>query len=212
MNWKEQTMLCLDVETTGLKPGIDKIVEVGAVLYKQGEILRVESLLINPGMLIPAEAIDVHGITDESVKLAPKIEEITESLLEMVVGAQVLVGYNWPFDASFFEAELEGAWADCIEGTPVIDPLVIVRFDRVGKYWSGKGRHQLGNVAKRFEIEPEGDLHRASTDCIMTLRILEMVKQYLPNDGAKAADVIVRRRKEQDDNFKRWRASQPKRD
>lgn len=211
MSWKEQLLLSLDVETTGLKAGVDKIVEVGAVLYRLGEILRIESWLVNPGILIPAEATDVHGITDEDVKGKPSLDHIAAELCAMIIEADVLVGYNWPFDAGFFEAELGEGWKMTIEGLPIIDPLVVIRFDRVGRYWKGKGRHQMGNVAKRFEIEPEGDLHRASTDCIMTLRILEVVKKYLPNDGAKASDIIVRRRKDQDDDFKRWRASQPKR-
>lgn len=212
MEWKKAAMLCLDTETTGLEPGKDRIVEVGAVRYRDGEVLQRDSWLVNPGRSIPKEASDLHGITDDVVKFAPRIEDIAETLLSLVCEAQVLVGYNWPFDASFFQAELGLPWTDSIEGTPIIDPLVVVRFKRVGKFWPGKGRHRLENVAERFDIEPEGDVHRASTDCMLTLRILELMMKHLPNDGAQAADVIVRRRKEQDADYQRWLSRQPKRD
>lgn len=211
MEWKKGLMLCVDTETTGLEPGKDKVVEVGAVLYRDKEILRKECWLVNPGIPIPAEATAVHGITNASTDSAPPLLDIAEELLSLVCEAHVLVGYNWPFDASFFQAELEGAWTDSIEGTPIIDPLVVLRFDNVGKYWKGSGRHQLEAVARRFGIEPHGDLHRASTDCILTLRILEKVMRYLPNDGAMAADLIVRRRREQDADYQAWLSRQPPR-
>ncbi len=201
-------MLCIDTETTGLEPGKDKILEVGAVLYREKEVLRVESWLVNPETPIPPEASEVHGITDEDVKGKHPFLYIAPQFLSLVLEAEVLVGYNWPFDAGFFEAELGEDWLKAIEGKTIIDPLVVVRFDNIGKYWKGSGRHQLERVADRFGIKAEGDVHRASTDCILTLRVLEKIQRYLPNDGAQAADLIVRRRKEQDADYQAWLARQ----
>lgn len=206
MEWKKGLMLCVDTETTGFNPPDDKIVEVGAVLYRDKEILRKECWLVNPGIPIPAEATAVHGITNASTDSAPPLLDIAEELLSLVCEAHVLVGYNWPFDASFFQAELEGAWTDSIDGTPIIDPLIVVRFDNVGRYWKGSGRHQLARVADRFGIEAEGDIHRASTNCILTLRILELVQGYLPDDGGVASALIEERRKRQDADFQTWLA------
>lgn len=208
MKWKTVLTLCLDTETTGLEPGKDRIVEVGAVLYQNGDVLRKECWLVNPGIPIPPEAVAVHGISDASVEKAPALPVIAEELLSLVLEAKVLVGYNWPFDASFFAAELGAEWTNSIEGKYIIDPLVVVRFKQVGRYWKGKRRHQLSAVARRFGIEPEGHLHRASTDCVLTLRILEKVGQYLPEDAARATAIIETRRKEQDADFQAWFAKQ----
>lgn len=204
MKWKNALTLCLDTETTGLEPGKDRIVEVGAVLYQNGDVLRKECWLVDPGIPIPSAAVAVHGITDASVKSAPALLGIAEELLSLVSDARVLVGYNWPFDASFFRAELGDAWTDSIEGTPILDPLVVVRFDSVGRYWKGKGRHKLEAVADRFGIKPQGDLHRASTDCVLALRVLEKVGRHLPEDAARASILIAARRKEQDENYQAW--------
>ena len=211
MEWKKGRMLCVDTETTGLTPPEDKIVEIGAVLYREKQVLQKECWLVNPGIPIPPEATAVHGITNASTDGAPAFPQIAAEFLKLVCEAEVLVGYNWPFDASFFQAELEGAWTDSIEGTPIIDPLVVIRFDNVGKYWKGSGRHQLERVADRFGIKAKGDIHRASTDCILTLRVLDKVMRYLPNDGAQAADLIARRRKEQDADYQAWLSRQPPR-
>lgn len=208
MEWKKGLMLCLDTETTGLTPPDDKVVEVGAVLYREKEVLRVESWLVDPGIPIPKEASDVHGITDGDVAGKPPFLHLASEFLSLVLEADVLVGYNFPFDAGFFEAEMGDAWRESIEGKPVIDPLVVVRFDGVGRYWKGKGRHQLERVADRFGVEAEGDVHRASTDCILTLRILECVQGYLPDDGEEASAMIAEQRKRQDADFQAWLARQ----
>lgn len=204
-------MLCVDTETTGLEPGKDKVVEVGAVLYREKEVLRKECWLVNPGIPIPAEATAVHGITNSSTDGAPPLLEIAETFLSLVLEAGILVGYNFPFDASFLEAELGDAWRESIDGKVVIDPLVVVRLPNIGKYWKGSGRHQLERVADRFGIKAEGDIHRASTDCVLTLRILERLIDYLPDDGTEASALIANRRKEQDADFQAWFSRQPPR-
>jgi len=208
MEWKKGLMLCVDTETTGLEPGKDKIVEVGAVLYRDKEVLRKECWLVNPGIPIPQEATAVHGITNASTDEAPAFLEIAETFLSLVLEPDVLVGYNWPFDAGFFEAELGDAWRESIKGKPIIDVLTIVRSDDVGRFWKGKGRHKLEAVANRLKIKPEGDFHRASTDCVLTLRILERLLNHLPDDGAAASALIAKRREEQDADFQAWLARQ----
>jgi DNA polymerase-3 subunit epsilon len=209
MGWKNGLWLCLDTETTGLTPGEDKIVEIGAVhlIGHASEVMLSRSWVLNPGIPIPKAATDVHGITDQEVALAPEIQEVLPQLHSMIDMADVLVGYNWPFDAGFFKAEVPG-WDHLIERKPILDPLVVVRFDRVGRYWPGKGRHKLENVARRFEIKPEGDVHRASTDCLLTLRVLEKLVDHLPDDGMEAAELIAEERARQDANFQAWKARQ----
>lgn len=208
MGWKEGSTLCIDTETTGLNPGKDKIVELGAVLAKAGKVQARKSWLVNPGIPIPSEAIEVHGIRNIDVQDAPSLPHIAEAFLSLVKDADVLVGYNWPFDASFLEAELGDNWRNTVRGKVIVDPLVVIRFGSVGKYWKGKGRHKLEAVAKRLGVKASGDAHRVEADCEMTLLLLDKLKVHLPDDGRKATELIKRRRREQDAEFNAWLARQ----
>lgn len=208
MGWKEAEWTCLDCETTGLEAGKDKIVEVGVVVFRAGDVRRRYSWLVSPGFPIPQEATAVHGIKDEDVEGAPTFDQVAAEVLDAVTLADVLVGYNWPFDASFLEAELGDAWRKETRGKTTIDPLVVVRFKGVGKYWSGKGRHRLEAVAKRLGVRASGDAHRVEADCEMTLLVLDKLKGHLPDDGREATQLIERRRREQDADFNAWLARQ----
>lgn len=206
MNWKDGTTICVDVETTGLEAGKDKIVELGAALSYRGELGTSQSWLVNPGIPIPEAASAVHGIHDDDVKGCPSINELAGHFLPAVHSSDVLVAYNWPFDAGFLEAAFADGWRDSVRGKVILDPLVVVRFDAVGRYWRGKGRHRLEAVAKRLGVSAPGDAHRVEADCRMTLMLLDKLKSYLPDDGREATAMIERRRREQDANFKAWLA------
>ena len=82
-----------DLETTGMSPDKDEIVEISAIKVKDGEIVDEFSSLVNPGMPIPAGASSVNGITDDMVADAPGFEEVFELFLEFI-GEEVLVGHN----------------------------------------------------------------------------------------------------------------------
>ena len=90
----------IDVETTGLKPAKDRIVEVSAIRFDKWEPVGRFSTLINPEMHIPDDAARIHGITDEDVADAPVIEDVIESL-SAFVGPATVVGHNVKFDLQF---------------------------------------------------------------------------------------------------------------
>lgn len=103
------TFIAFDTETTGLEPKTDKIVEIGAVKFDSlGPIGRF-SVLINPGIPMPAEASRVNGITDEMLSKQPSIEEVLPDFLSFI-GSGVLVAHNAPFDLSFINAALARLW------------------------------------------------------------------------------------------------------
>ncbi|MCA1949836.1 MAG: 3'-5' exonuclease [Treponema sp.] len=104
------TFIAFDTETTGLEPKTDRIVEIGAVKFDSlGPIGRF-SVLINPGIPMPAEASRVNGITDEMLSKQPPIEEVLPDFLSFI-GSGVLVAHNAPFDLSFINAALARLWA-----------------------------------------------------------------------------------------------------
>jgi DNA polymerase-3 subunit epsilon len=235
MTWKHGTWLGIDTETTGLQPGKDRIVQVGMAQMSDGTLDSFEWFVVNPGIPIPAEASAVHGITDADVAnahtwdsgpanatiamgpltVASEHPSLTaaERLLDGVAYADALVAYNLKFDFGFLEAELGERWTEAIKGKPIIDPLVVVRFDDVGRYWRGKGRHKLEAVAARLGVElPHGKAHTAGYDAALALNVLDKVARYLPDDGAEATALIERERKRQDEGFQAWLSRQKARE
>ncbi len=104
--------LCFfDLETTGVDVVKDRIVEIGIVKKMvNGETLR-KRLLINPGMPIPKESTEIHGITNEMVKQAPLFEEKAKEILQFI-GDSDLAGFNSnKFDIPILAEEFERARA-----------------------------------------------------------------------------------------------------
>ena len=98
-----RTYVALDLETTGLSPDKDAIIEVGAVKFRDGEIVEEFTTLVNPGRPIPPEITMLTGITDRDVLAAPPFERIEAPLLRFV-GQSSVVGHNVSFDLGFMRA------------------------------------------------------------------------------------------------------------
>jgi ATP-dependent DNA helicase DinG len=94
------SIVALDIETTGLDPTKDAIIEIGAVRFSHRRVEAEWSTLINPGRPIPAFVTQLTGITDLMVREAPQIRSVLGELKEFVGSAPVL-GHNVRFDISF---------------------------------------------------------------------------------------------------------------
>jgi len=90
----------VDVKTTGLVPGKDKIIEISAIRFVEFEPVQIFKTDINPCVPIPEEASRINGITNDMVSDAPKIETVIPSLLEFI-GQSTVIGYNLIFDLKF---------------------------------------------------------------------------------------------------------------
>lgn len=206
--------IAIDTETTGVSRSDGaKIVELGVCLYHpdSGAITTI-SQLINPGCPIPADASAVNNIYDRDVALAPPIGDAWHPIRATIqagvgLGDAVIVAYNFPFDDKFLEAELGPWWTSYRNSHAVIDPLTVVRFDKVGRYWRGKGRHKLGAVLERLGFPPMAT-HRAADDAFAACLVLQHLLRHLPDNAEEAALLIEVERQRQDENFRAWQASQ----
>ena len=90
----------IDLEMTGLLAKTDKIIEIGAVRVRNGQVADTYGTLVNPQRAIPEKVQRLTGITDEMVKNGEKEDEAVEKLLEFI-GEDILVGQNVIFDYSF---------------------------------------------------------------------------------------------------------------
>ncbi|MGI9255298.1 MAG: 3'-5' exonuclease, partial [Thermomicrobiales bacterium] len=98
--------VALDVETTGLKPTQQRIIEVAAIRFSGGVVTERFESLVNPGRTLPKYIVQLTRIDDLMVSEAPLFGDVAPRLLEMLEGA-LIVGHNVAFDISFVNAELE---------------------------------------------------------------------------------------------------------
>ncbi len=91
----------IDLETTGLDPRLDEIIELGAVKYELGrEVARYSQLVKPRKKFLPAEIVDLTGITNADLKNAPKLEKVAPAFIEFV-GKLPILGKNIAFDLGF---------------------------------------------------------------------------------------------------------------
>ena len=110
----DTTFVVIDLETTGMTPGIDAITEIGAVRVTGGVIEKEFATLVNPEQPISPFIEDLTGITNQQVRDAPTIDVVFPSLLEFISGS-TLVAHNASFDLSFLRAtaqQLDYCWPD----------------------------------------------------------------------------------------------------
>ena len=167
----DSNYVVFDIETTGLSPKDDRIIEIGAVKICNGEIVDTFSEFINPKMPIPYNITQLTTITDEMVMDSPTVDVILPKFLEFI-GDSILVAHNASFDTSFIKenAIKMGYKYDYT----VVDTMTLahVLIPELGKY-------TLDRLCKQFNVALEHH-HRAIDDATATGKIfckmLELVK------------------------------------
>lgn len=95
--------VCVDIETTGIRPKWDRIIEIGAVKVRDGRVTDTFSELIYPGVMLPYQITALTGITDEMLYGKPEIEQILPKFIEFAKDDIYLLGHNTRFDYSFLK-------------------------------------------------------------------------------------------------------------
>jgi len=180
--------LAWDTETTGPNPLEDRIVTAAIIVRGGGREDRVFSWLINPGVPIPAEASEVHGITDAMVQADgqdPKtaLDEIATNLARAIEWGMPVVAFNHSFDWSILHYDLARNGLPTVEERvglnplPLLDPHVIDK--QVDKYVKGSGMRKLKPTAERYGVELT-DWHTAEADALAALLIAEAQFERYP--------------------------------
>lgn len=181
-----------DIETTGLSPKFNKIIEIGAVRIKDGKIQDTYSRFVNPEVPIPYSITKLTSINDGMVMEAPTIEEILPEFLEFV-GDAILVAHNASFDTGFIK---EFAKRQGLEfNSTIVDTMTLahILIPELGKY-------TLDRLCKQFNVSLENH-HRACDDAAATaeifVKMVRMIKEKeittikeLNAMGAASADSI----------------------
>jgi len=172
----------IDLETTGINLGTDRIVEIAIVKILTDGTRSVKRKLINPEMPIPAASSDVHGISDDMVKDAPTFKQLAQEFKQMLDGCD-LAGYN----SNRFDI-----------------PLLMEEFLRAQVEFDMKGRRLLDVQTIFHKLEPRTlsaaykfycektltDAHSAEADAQATYEILEAQVQRYPQLGNNIDSIL----------------------
>lgn len=156
--------IAFDLETTGTLPGVDKIVEIGAVRFVNGEVDAVFSTLVDPLRSIPPGASAVNGITDDMVIGKPKVEELLGPLTEFC-GDDVLIAHNAAFDYGFLAADYTRFEIRTPRG------VVLDSYPMAKKIFPGLANYKLSTLVQHLNIDAAG-FHRAEADATYCAKLL----------------------------------------
>jgi len=182
----DRPIVFLDLETTGVSPHTDRIVEISAIKLIPGEEEpEVKTRRINPGRPIPAAATAIHGIRDEDVAEQPGFHQVARSLAAFLDDAD-LAGFNiLKFDLPMLGREFERAGVPfSTEGRRIVDVKIL--YNRLEP-------RTLTAAVRRFLDEEHTEAHGAESDAHATFRVLDaMLERHaeLPRDVAGLERVI----------------------
>jgi DNA polymerase III subunit alpha, Gram-positive type len=165
-----------DLETTGTKPGVARITEIGAYRVKNGAVAEEFQTLVNPEMPIPPFIVGLTRITDDMVKDAPLFADIAHDFLEFI-GDSILVAHNSGFDMRFLNYEIGRVFPDYRVANPC---LCTVKLSR--KLLPDIVNHKLKTVAAHYDIDLVNH-HRASADAYATAHIFVNLLTKLYDGG-----------------------------
>jgi ATP-dependent DNA helicase DinG len=149
------TIVALDLETTGLDPDKDAVIEIGAVRFKGKRVEGEWNTLIHPGRPIPPFITQLTGITDQMVRQAPMIRLALPGLVEFVGNAPIL-GHNVRFDLSFLRKQ--GVFKNNI---------MLDTYEMASVLMPNAGRYNLGALAQALSVALPAT-HRALDDAHAT--------------------------------------------
>lgn len=169
--------IVLDTETTGLEPGEGhNIIEIGCVeMLNRRQTGRTYHQYIKPDREVDAEAVQVHGITNDFLEDKPRFNEVMEEFIEFVRGAELVI-HNAAFDIGFLNAELQrNGYPERMENFCLVtDTLLLARKKHPGQ------KNNLDALCNRYGIN---NAHRELHGALLDSEILADV--YLALTGGR---------------------------
>ena len=147
-----------DLETSGLSPEFNELIEFGAVVIKDDQILETKQFFIKPSKKIPEEISNLTKITNDMVKNAVSEKEGMQQIIDFIKD-KTLVAHNATFDYTFLKTKAKKYGLKEINN-PIIDTLITSRI-----IFPEAKRYRLAYVAKKYNVMYEADIaHRADYD------------------------------------------------
>lgn len=183
--------IAIDLETTGLDPKRERIIEIGAVRVEEGEIKGRFSTFVNPRMELEPRIRELTGIEEAMLIHAPVIDDVIGEVLEFC-GSLPLLGHHVIFDYSFLKrAAVNGGYSFERKG---IDTLKLCR-----RFMPEGEKKNLAAACAWFEVGQEM-AHRALSDAISAHRLYQAMRSRFflaETEAFSPCPLIYRIKKEQ---------------
>ena len=167
----ESDYTVIDIETTGLSPRYDEIIELSAIRVKGNQIVEEFTSLVKPDGKISSFITQLTGITNEMVESAPKINDVIKDYMDFI-GDSMLLGHNIHFDLNFIYDNYLACFGERFSN----DFVDTMRLSR--KVLPELCNHKLGTLAVHYGMETDG-AHRGLVDCHMTHGVYANLKEYV---------------------------------
>ena len=161
-----QIYVVVDVETTGGRPGLHRITEIGAVKIQNGHVIDQFQTLLNPERSIPPFITKLTGITNEMVANAPLFADIADSFSKFM-GDAIFAAHNVNFDYGFVNAEYARI-------NKRFKHAKICTCSTMRKHYPGYRSYSLKNLCEEFQINLDSH-HRALCDAKAAAELLFLV-------------------------------------
>jgi DNA polymerase III subunit epsilon len=158
----------IDIETTGLSPVNEKIIEIAIYLHDGEKITDSYTTLVNPERYISAHITHLTGITNEMAENAPRFWEIAKDIVTLTEN-RIFVAHNASFDYNFIRSEFKSLGYNFS-----LNRLCTVKLSR--KIIPGFKSYSLGNLCNSLNIQVT-DRHRAMGDAFATVKLFELLLQ-----------------------------------
>ncbi len=181
----EVDFVVLDVESTGLKPWRQRVVEVAALRLAGGRVVDSFASLVNPGRRLPGYLHDLAGFTQADLAGAPPFAAIADDLLAFL-GSAVLVGHGLSLDIAYLQYELRRL------GRPPLPNPILDTLDLAAELLPGHRKPTLDNLASLLGL-PVGRRHRALSDAHLVVELfLHLLSLARARGAEKLADLPAR--------------------
>ncbi|WP_330347983.1 3'-5' exonuclease [Streptomyces sp. NBC_00582] len=191
MAWYRELLVGFDLETTGTDPREARIVTGAVIEVRDGQVLGRKEWLADPGVEIPADAVAVHGISNERAAAeGSPADRVADAIADVLTGywrtGVPVVAYNATFDLTLLSAELRRHGLPSLrerlgglDPAPVVDPYTIDRWaDRYRR-----GKRNLEAVCAEYGVTLDS-AHDASADALAAARLACAIAARHPKIGA----------------------------
>jgi DNA polymerase III subunit epsilon len=169
MPWREARYAVVDLETTGLEPGVDEIISFASLPIDGGRVAigAARTLTIRPTRMPGAETIRIHGLRPKDLSEAPELIEVLDPILEALTGRALVAHAAW-VERGFLAAALEKAGVR-LRG-PVVDTAVLFRRAERADATDDESALPLSLAARELGL-PIHRPHHADGDALTTAQL-----------------------------------------
>jgi len=163
----------IDIETTGLSPDRNSIIELSAIKVRDNKIVDEFTELVKPADNINRFISNLTGITNDMVKNAGTIDTVLPKYIDFI-SSDVVMGHNVKFDIRFISKNMDRCMNDTFKNESY-DTMKLSR-----RYCTELTSHKLSTLADYFNIDSTGH-HRGLKDCEMTYHVYQNIKNIIKN-------------------------------